>query len=84
MEINNGIQICWGLQGNNATIMDAVYGTGYYPIAFNQAYIIICTCWSGGDIVTAQCFPTYFQYWIGERVPTTTVQNYFYYVCIGI
>lgn len=84
MEINNGIQICWGLQGNNEPVMDVIQGTGYYPIAFNQAYIIICTCLAGGDIVTSQCFATYFSYWIGDRMSNLTARNYFHYICIGI
>ena len=58
--------------GTRQWVTDSITGTVYFPIAFNAVFSCAGNAWDGGDLLTMQFTNTYFLYWIGERVPTTS------------
>lgn len=76
--------IQWVRFGTQQWITDATNGTIYFPVGFNQCFCVGACAWDGGDILTIQMSTTYFIYWIGERVPTTTLFDLGNAIFIGI
>lgn len=76
--------IQWCMFGTREWITDSTTGTIYFPVAFNAVFSCASNAWDGGDIITSQFTYTYFIYWIGERVPSTTIYDLGTAIFIGI